>query len=311
MELKPIKQTNIYGLDNFFNELINLYKNNELPNKILLSGTKGIGKSTLAYHLINYVLSLNEEYSYDSTNYSINPKNKSYILVNNNTHPNFFLIDILKEKKSIDIDQVRNLIDYTNKSSFNNSPRFILIDNINFLNINSINALLKVLEEPGDNIYFILINNNKKILSTLRSRCLNFKIDISSKDSLDISNKILNLNISNLINKEFINYYNTPGDYCDLFDYSNKYEINLSNLTLNNFLRDLIDNNRYKKDSALKDLIYKYIEVFFVLQANKSHSKDKILFLYNMFINKINDFKKFNLDEESLFLEFKSKVLNE
>ena len=36
--------------------------------------------------------------------------------------------------------------------------------------------LLKILEEPPKNIYFILINNNKKILSTLKSRCINFKI---------------------------------------------------------------------------------------------------------------------------------------
>ena len=34
-----------------------------LPNKILLSGQKGIGKSTLCYHLINYILSKDEDYS--------------------------------------------------------------------------------------------------------------------------------------------------------------------------------------------------------------------------------------------------------
>ena len=42
------------------------------------------------------------------------------------------------------------------KSSFNNKPRVILIDNIENLNLNSINAILKILEEPSENIFFIL-----------------------------------------------------------------------------------------------------------------------------------------------------------
>ena len=58
------------------------------------------------------------------------------------------LIDVKDEKINIDINQIRDLISKLNKSSFNQKPRFILIDNIEFLNTNSINALLKVLEEP-------------------------------------------------------------------------------------------------------------------------------------------------------------------
>ena len=54
------------------------------------------------------------------------------------------------------------MITYTNKSSFNNMPRFILIDNIENLNKNSVNALLKIIEEPNNNVFFILINNNEK-----------------------------------------------------------------------------------------------------------------------------------------------------
>ena len=48
--LEPINQTKLYGLDTYLNELIRLYKDNIYPNKILLSGQKGIGKSTLAFH---------------------------------------------------------------------------------------------------------------------------------------------------------------------------------------------------------------------------------------------------------------------
>jgi DNA polymerase-3 subunit delta' len=99
MNLKPSENTKIYGMENFFNELVGLYKQKKIPNKILLSGKKGSGKSTLAYHLINYILSENEEYKYNLENFSINKDNKSYKLLQNNSHPNFYLIDLLTEKK--------------------------------------------------------------------------------------------------------------------------------------------------------------------------------------------------------------------
>ncbi len=185
---EPSTQLNLYVHHKLLDNFINLYNDKRLPNKILLSGEKGIGKATLAYHLINYVLSINEDSSYDKKNYRINNENRSYKLIQNKINPNFYLLDIAKDKKNIDIDQIRDLIIDLNKSSFNSKPRFVLIDNIEYLNINSINALLKILEEPNENINFILINNNKKILPTLKSRCLDFKVSFSYKKSIEIIN---------------------------------------------------------------------------------------------------------------------------
>ncbi len=153
MNLKPSENTKIYGMENFFHEFSGLYRHKKLPNKILLSGKKGSGKSTLAYHLINYILSENEDYKYNLEDFCINKDNKSYKLLQNNSHPNFYLIDLLSEKKSIDVGQIREMISYTNKSTFNNMARFILIDNVENLNKNSINALLKIIEEPNENVF--------------------------------------------------------------------------------------------------------------------------------------------------------------
>ena len=52
MNLKPSNQLNLYGLDAYFKEFVELYNINKLPSKILLTRSKGIGKSTIAYHLI-------------------------------------------------------------------------------------------------------------------------------------------------------------------------------------------------------------------------------------------------------------------
>ena len=203
MNLESSRQLSLLGHENYLLGLTTLYSNKKFPNKILLSGQKGIGKSTLAYHLVNFILSQDEKFSYDLQNFNINVENKSFKLIQNNSNPNFILIDINEEKKNIDINQIRNLILTLNKSSFNKKPRFILIDNIELLNNNAVNALLKVLEEPNDNINFILINNNKKILPTLKSRCLNYNISLTTNQSFDIINKLLNNNYNNLINKEF------------------------------------------------------------------------------------------------------------
>ena len=311
MNIKSSENTKLHALEIFFTEFTKLYNDKKMPNKILLSGKKGLGKSTLAYHVINYALSLNEEYKYDISSFRINKNNRSFKLIQNNSHPNFYLIDLEDEKKSINIDQVRTMIAYTNKSSFNNLPRFILIDNIEYLNKNSNNALLKVIEEPNNNIFFILINNNEKnILPTLKSRCINFKINLSFDETVRTINLLLDKNIFEIINYDLINYYTTPGEIINLVNLAEEKKINLKELTTLELLILLIDKGYYKKNIYVKKLIISFIQLFFLKEYKLSAAKNSLLNLYHNFILKINNTEKFNLDEESLFLEFKSKLLN-
>ena len=76
--MKPEKQLKLYGFKNVFNELINIDANGNFPNKILFSGIKGIGKSTLAYHLTNYFLSYSENNKYNIDENQININNNSF-----------------------------------------------------------------------------------------------------------------------------------------------------------------------------------------------------------------------------------------
>ena len=312
MSNKPSENIKLHGMDYFFNEIISLYNKDKMPTKILLSGKRGLGKSTLAYHIINYILSMQEDLNYDLSKFLINKDNRSFKLVKNNSHPNFHLIDLLDEKKNIDIAQIREMITYTNKSTFDDKAKFILIDNIESLNKNSVNALLKIIEEPNSKIFFILINNSEKyILPTLRSRCLTFKINFTFDQSMNISSLILKENIFDLINNDLINYYNTPGDIIDLINFSKKKKIDLKDYMLNDFLNLLIDNAYYKKNKLVKNLLINLIELFFLKEYKLTSTKKPLLNFYQYFIKKIHDTEKFNLDEESLFLEFKSNLLNE
>ena len=310
MNLEPSENTSIYGFKYFFNEIIELYNNGKMPNKILLSGKKGSGKSTFAYHLVNFFLSKDEELKYDLIKNKINSENKSYKLLQNNSHPNFYLIDLLAEKKNIDVAQIRGMISYTNKSTFNNQDRFIMIDNVEYLNKNSINALLKIIEEPNENIYFILINNSEKnMLPTLKSRCITFKIHFSFDETVNICNQILNQNILNELNHDLINYYCTPGEIIKLVQFAEEKQINLKDHDVSSIISLIIENTYYKKNIFIKNLLINFIELFLLKRYKTSNNKNFLLNFYQSFIQKINNTEKFNLDEESLFLEFKSKIL--
>ncbi len=308
MNLTPINQTSLFSLDNYLLDFIKLYKKKKLPTKILLSGDKGLGKSTLAFHLVNYILSINDEHQYIIEESKINPENRFYKLTINGSNPNLTLVDTLNDKKSIDINQIRELIINLNKSSFNEKERFVIIDNIETLNISSINALLKILEDPPRNTYFILINNDRFILPTLKSRCINFKIFLDHKTSISVINKILNDDILKYINKDLINYYATPGQLYYLTQFFKTQEHDLNDHDVKSFIKLVIKDNLYKKNALIKNIIFGYLEFYFRTKVRLA--KSRTFEYYDYFLKRIDDTKKFNLDEESLFMEFEYKILN-
>ena len=311
MNLEPSIQLKLFGYKENFNHLGNLFNKANLPSKIILSGPEGIGKSTFAYHFINYALSIDESDAYDIDKNEIFSTNKSFNLLNNKTHPNFFSVDLIEEKKNIEISQIRSMIEYTNKSSFNNKPRFILINNIEFLNINSANALLKVLEEPNKGVFFILIHNNsKKIKDTITSRCINFKLNLSFNEMNKISSSLINSDVYSEFNKDFINNYNTPGFYLKLLDFAKTNKIDIKKVTLKEFLLFIIDNNLFKKNPYVKKNFSIFVQLYFLQLIKQLNNCDYLIDLYSKFINDFNNCEKFNLDYETLFLEFKSKVLD-
>lgn len=307
MNLNPFNQTKLYGLDIFFDELKSLADNERLPTKILFTGYKGCGKCTLALHLINYILSKNEEFKYDILNNQIDENNKSYKLILNSSSPNFYYINLKKDKKTIDVNQIRELINFCNKSSFNNLPRFILIDNSEFLNLSSSNALLKILEEPNEGIFFILINNSKKILPTIKSRCLNYRINLSNDQTLNIVNNLINDDIFKFVDKDLLNYYFSAGDILNIYNFSIEHKLDFSEMNISNLIQIIIKDKIYKKDTQLKELIWNFIEIFF---SKKGYSLNNYK-NYLDHINLVENTKKFNLDIDSVFVKLQTNYTNE
>ena len=311
MNIVPSNNPTLIGYNEIFLNLKNLYDKNLLPNKIIFSGNSGIGKSTFAYHLANYIFSKREDNKYDINENLIFQKNRSYNLILNNSHPNFFLISNDDDKKNIQISKIREMISFTNKSSFNGDSKIILIDNVEFLNINSINALLKVIEEPNDKIFFFLIHNSKtKILDTLNSRCIKFNFYLKNEDKLKIINKISNSDFYNDLNNDFKNNYNSPGDIISLYNFFKNNNIDLK-VSIDDFLKLIIDRKLFKKDLFIKNKLSFFIELYFNKKLIYFKSKDKIYNLYKYFLVKIHECNKYNLDIENILIELNGRLLNE
>ena len=312
--LSSQNQLRLYGYEENFNLFTKLYNNNKLPNVILLTGLKGSGKATFAYHFINYLLSMNEDNKYSLTNYTINPYNRSFNNLCNKVHPNFFLLENNDFEENIKIDNVKNILSFLNKSTLNSNIRIVLIDNAEYLNVNSSNALLKSLEEPKDNTFFFIIHNSaSKILDTIKSRCIQFNLYFPFLQKKNILLSIItqynyNFNIENIDSNLF---FDSPGNILKYLKFliDNKIDFNEDKLSCISYL---ISNYKKKKDPQLLNFISLLVEIFYNELSIKNNKKLNI-YSFNKFkiLKQISDLKKFNLDKNNLFILLQETLKND
>ena len=293
-----------------FNNFIYLDQIQKFPNKVLLNGPKGIGKKLFVNHFLNYFYLKENEQFYNLKNYEYNLSNNISKLISSNTHPNILKIYRKNDKKIIDIDQIREMIKFTNQTSFNNDRRFIIIENVNLLGINSANALLKSIEEPNNKIHFILINNSEfKVLETIKSRCLEFKLNLLNSEVMEIVNYHFEADIYKDINLDFINNYNSPSFLISLVNFLESNDLSIKDNSIEDLLSYIIKNKSYTSNDFLNEYLNLFIELFFYKNINTSK---KISFkIKKYFYLKLSFVKKYNLDFESFFLEFNDKLLSE
>ncbi len=90
-------------------------------------------------------------------------------LVDERNHPNILLLDVINEK--VGIDDVREIEQQMWQTSIFDKPKIAYISGIDLLSIAAQNALLKTLEEPPKNAFFILsVENISRVLPTIMSR---------------------------------------------------------------------------------------------------------------------------------------------
>jgi DNA polymerase III subunit delta' len=304
--ITPLNSTKLIGLDDEFDLLNNLFNAKKFPRSLLLNGNKGIGKSTLILHFINNLFANNY---YDLKNKEIKTESTIFKKINSHVFQNLIFLSSENIKK-VGIEDIRDLRKTIQKSSLNNMPRFIVLDDIELINVNSINALLKTLEEPSGNNHFILINNNQNdLIKTVSSRCMQISIFLKKNERIKIIDYLIKKN--NLDPKtESINNNISPGLFL-------KYNIicTENNINLNNdyFLNILKLFNLYKKNkdmNVINLLISLTDEYFYKLSKIKKQNIEIINNARLKTIGIINNFVKYNLNTNSTFNDIQTKFTN-
>ena len=293
------------------NFILNLHVNGKLPQTILFTGEKGIGKLNVAYHLANFILSKDEDNEYCALTNKINSNNKTYNLLLKNIHPNLFLVSLKDNSKNIDIEQIKNMKNFLNITSFNSKPKIVLIDRSEYLNLSSSNSLLKSLEENLNNVFFILVHNIKKnLLTTIKSRCIQFKFFLNNEDSEKRINEILD-NQFNELSSDFKSKYISPLFFKRLLEYCIKNNLQINNINLDNLLSDIFKKKDYKKNEFVLNNFFLLVQLFLYKKIKNQQNNNRYFYLLKYFTQRFDDVIKFNLDFESYVLEFKNSIYNE
>ncbi len=140
----------------------------------LLCGPEGSGKATFAYRAARRLLGAAPDPSRGPL--GTRPDDPVARLVAAQSHPDLLVLERAveggKTKKSISVDQARDLPEFFSKSPSQARYRVAVIDAADDLNLNAANALLKVLEEPPERgVLFLVTHAPGRLLATIRSRC--------------------------------------------------------------------------------------------------------------------------------------------
>ena len=296
LNFNPKKTKRLFGLENEFNFLKKMISSDKFPKTLMLTGNRGVGKSTMISHLMHYY--------FDKKTYNENENtfaNESFFLNQfiENLFPNILYLNG-SDYRNVRIDDIRKIINDLNRSPIKKDKRFIILDDIDSFNINSLNALLKIIEDPGKNNFFILINNkSNKLLNTIKSRSIEIKIMINNQDRLSISTSLLKyFNQDRIFDENLVS--STPGNFLKFNYIFNNNSLDINEKFLTNFSNIL---RIYKKE---KDIFYKEMLLFFVeynFQKLKSQGiidNKKLIEKRLMILQNINDFFLYNLNQNTL-----------
>lgn len=221
-------------------------------------------------------------------------KEKIERLIDISQHPDIEIIN--KNNENIKIDEVREIIYSSIESSFNSPKKIFILCGIENLRKESSNALLKILEEPPKNVYFILLSRTLNIIPTIKSRTIKFHLSGMNNEELGVSKEI---------------YYFFDGNENDILEFKRQ-KLSLDDIqfqinTVEDILQIVTEMKNYTSgEFAVKnslDLTIKYNKsIELIAQRIRFWELENVYF----FINEIeNELKK----EKEFLIDFLSKII--
>lgn len=160
--------------------LRNALSSGKIAHAYLFAGPRGTGKTTMA-RLLAKALNCEEGLGKQCD------KCSNCLSIAEGSHPDVIEIDAASNNG---VDQVRDLIEKVKYAPIKGRYKVYIIDEVHMMSTGAFNALLKTLEEPPENVIFILCTTEPyKVLPTILSRCQRF--DFSKLSDEDMKDKLL------------------------------------------------------------------------------------------------------------------------
>lgn len=173
---RPGKFSELVGQEHVVSAISNALDNDRLHHAYLFTGTRGVGKTTIARI---FSKSLNCEEGQGS-----NPCGQCNTCkeIEQGNYVDLLEIDAASRTK---VEDTRELLDNVQYKPTRGRYKVYLIDEVHMLSKHSFNALLKTLEEPPPHVKFLLATTDpQKLPITILSRCLQFNLKALSREQI-------------------------------------------------------------------------------------------------------------------------------
>ena len=165
---RPHNFTEVVGQEHVVKSLINALQHNRLHHAYLFTGTRGVGKTTIARILAKAINCENLQ--------DFNPCGVCSVCRELDEGRFLDLIEVDAASRT-KVEDTRDLLDNAQYAPNHGRYKVYLIDEVHMLSGHSFNALLKTLEEPPPHVKFLLATTDPhKIPVTVLSRCLQFNL---------------------------------------------------------------------------------------------------------------------------------------
>ena len=169
---RPINFTQLIGQEAMVRILGNAFERNRIPHAIMLTGMRGVGKTTSARIIaraLNYTLKGEAKTSIEMA--EITPQCRDIL---ESRHPDVIEIDAASRTGIADIREIIDSLAYRPVMA---RKKIYIIDEVHMLSTAAFNGLLKTLEEPPDHVMFIFATTEiRKVPVTILSRCQRFDL---------------------------------------------------------------------------------------------------------------------------------------
>ncbi|MEK9967787.1 MAG: DNA polymerase III subunit delta' [Ferrovibrio sp.] len=204
----PRHNAALFGHEAAEKTLLDAWASGRLPHGWLITGPKGVGKSTLAFRFARFLLKQGPAAGLDSGpglfgdapvlpgSLAVAEDDAVFSRVANAGHADLISVERSWDDKSdrwrgdIVVQDVRAVIDRFGKTAAEGGYRVCIVDAADDMNVNAANALLKILEEPPPNAVLLLVSHAPGgLLPTIRSRCRRLTLkpleDVAMQQTLD------------------------------------------------------------------------------------------------------------------------------